>query len=205
MVLFEKSYSICQENSDMAKFWPFDQNLAIFWPKLTVLKVFGLLLPNVAMNLPNFWYSYWYGLLWENHTLYRGEILIWRNFGHLRPKFSLLCPKLTVLRVFDLQFPNTAMKLPNFWNGNCSYGLLWKKTYSICRENSDMAKFWPFKTKIRPFFGQNWQFWEFLTFNFQTRLWIFLMFGMEVVLMVLFEKIILYIPGKFWYGKILAI
>ena len=42
------------------------------------------------------------------------------------------------------------------------------------------------------------------TYNFQTPLWIFLMFGMEVVLMVLFEKIILYMPGKFWYGEFLA-
>ena len=80
-----------------------------------------------------------------------------------------------------------------------------RKSYSICRENSDMAKFWPFKTKIWPFFGQNWQFWEFLTYNFQTPLWIFLIFGMEVVLMMFFEKFILYIPGKFWYGDILAL
>ena len=56
-----------------------------------------------------------------------------------------------------------------------------------------------------PFFGQNWEFWEFLTYNFQMPLWIFLIFGMEVVLMVLFEKIILYMPGKFWYGENLAI
>ena len=52
-------------------------------------------------------------------------------------------------------------------------------------------------------FGQNWQFWR-LTFNFQTLLWIFLIFCMEVVLMVFFEEIILYMPGKFWYGEILA-
>ena len=54
-------------------------------------------------------------------------------------------------------------------------------------------------------FGQNWQFWEFLTYNFQTRLWIFLIYGMEVVLVVYFEEIILYMPGKFWFGEILAI
>ena len=54
-------------------------------------------------------------------------------------------------------------------------------------------------------FGQNWQFWEVLTYNFQTPLWIFLIFGMEVVFIFLFEKIILYMPGKFWYGEILAI
>ena len=40
-----------------------------------------------------------------------------------------------------------------------------RKSYSICLENSDMAKFWPFKTKIWPFFGQNWLFWEFFTYN----------------------------------------
>ena len=59
--------------------------------------------------------------------------------------------------------------------------------------------------QILAILGQNWQFWRFLAFNFQTPLWIYLIFGMEVVLMVLFEKIILYMPGKFWYGGILAI
>ena len=54
-------------------------------------------------------------------------------------------------------------------------------------------------------FDQNSRFWVFLAYNFQTPLWIFLIFGMEVVLMVLFEKIILYMPGKFWYGEFLAI
>ena len=54
-------------------------------------------------------------------------------------------------------------------------------------------------------FGQNSHFWVFLAYNFQTPLWIFLIFGMEVVLMVFFEKIILYMPGKFWYGEILAL
>ena len=78
-----------------------------------------------------------------------------------------------------------------------------RKSYSICRENSDMAEFWPFKTKIWPFFWQNWQFWEFFTYNFKTPPWIFLIFGMEVVLMVFFEEIVLYMPGnsglaKFW-------
>ena len=72
------------------------------------------------------------------------------------------------------------------------------------------GKFWYGKILAiwRPKFGhfvQNWEFREFLTYNFQTPLWIFLIFGMEVVLMVLFEKIILFMPGKFWYGKILAI
>ena len=36
-----KSYSICRENSEMAKIWPFfGKNLANFWPKFTVLRVF---------------------------------------------------------------------------------------------------------------------------------------------------------------------
>ena len=56
-----------------------------------------------------------------------------------------------------------------------------RKSYSICLENSDLAKLWPFKTKTWPFFGKNWLFWEFLTWNYQTPLWIFLIFGMEVV------------------------
>ena len=41
------------------------------------------------MNLPNFWYgSCSYGPLSENHTLYGGKILIWRNLVHLRPFFG---------------------------------------------------------------------------------------------------------------------
>ena len=80
-----------------------------------------------------------------------------------------------------------------------------RKSYSICLENSDMVNFWPFKSKIWPLFGQKWQFWKVLTYNFQTPLWIFLIFCTEVVFMVFFEKIILYIPGKFWCGEILAI
>ena len=56
-------------------------------------------------------------------------------------------------------------------------------------ENSDMARFGPFKA----IFGQNWQFWKFLTYNFQTQLWIFLIFGMELLwILTLFgEPIIL--------------
>ena len=30
-------------------------------------------------------------------------------------------------------------------------------------------------------FGKNWLFWEFLTYNFQTQLWIFLIFGIELL------------------------
>ena len=70
-----------------------------------------------------FWYGIFsYGLLWENHSLYAGKILIWQNFDHL----SHFWQKLTVLRV--------------------------------------------------------------LAYNFQTPLWILLSFGMEVVLLVFFEK-----------------
>ena len=77
-----------------------------------------------------------------------------------------------------------------------------EKLYSICQENSEMTKIWPFVAKILTKIDI---FKSFFTYNFQTPLWIFLIFGMEVVLMVLFEKIILYMPGKFWYGEILAI
>ena len=54
-------------------------------------------------------------------------------------------------------------------------------------------------------FGKNSHFWVFLAYIFQTPLWIFLIFRIEVVLIVLFDKIILYMLRKFWYGKILAI
>ena len=56
----------------------------------------------------------------------------------------------------------------------------------MAKFGSFKAIFWPILTVLRG-----------LTYNFQTPLKIFLIFGMEIVLMVLFEKIILYIPGKF--------
>ena len=65
-----------------------------------------------------------------------------------------------------------------------------------------MVKFGPFKAI---FLAKIDNFDSFFTYNFQTPLWIFLIFGMEVFLMVIIEKIILYMPGKFWYGNILAI
>ena len=46
-----KSYSICQENSSMVKFWQFKSD---FWLKLTVRRGFW---PKAAMNLPNFCYG----------------------------------------------------------------------------------------------------------------------------------------------------
>ena len=85
------------------------------------------------------------------------------------------------------------MNIPNFWYGSCSDGPL-SEIYTLCSgKNSDMAKFCPFRTKIVPFFGQNWLFWEFLTYNFQTQLWIFLIFGMELfgILTLSWEPIIL--------------
>ena len=141
------------------------------------------------------------GPLSENHTLYAGKILIWRNFVHLRPFLSKI-------DIFNSFLPITSKR-----RYESSQFLVWKlflwsflrKSYSICLENSDLAKFWSFKKKIWPFLGQNWQFSEFLTYNFQTPLWIFPIFGMEVVRMVFFEEIILYMPGKFWFGEILVI
>ena len=78
-----------------------EQNLAIFWPKLTVLRVLDLELPNATTNFPNFWYgSCSYGLFCENHTLYARKILIWRNFGHLRPKFGHFLAKIDSVESF---------------------------------------------------------------------------------------------------------
>ena len=59
-------------------------------------------------------------------------------------------------------------------------------------DRQNLAIFWPKLTV-----------WRFLAFNFQTPLWIFLIFGMKVALVVVFEKIILYMLEKFWYGKFL--
>ena len=134
------------------------------------------------MNLPNFWYgSCSYGPLWENHTLYTGKILIWRKFGHIRPKFGHFSAKIDSFESF---LPITSKR-----RYESTQFLVWKlflwsslrKSYSICLENSDLAKLWPYKTKIWPFFGKNWLFWEFLTYNFQTQLWIFLIFVMELL------------------------
>ena len=62
---------------------------------------FYLELPNTAMNLPNFLYgSCSYGPPCEIHTLYAGKILIWRNFGHLRPKFGHFLAKIDSFESF---------------------------------------------------------------------------------------------------------
>ena len=65
-----------------------------------------------------------------------------------------------------------------------------------------MAKFGPYKAI---FLAKIDSFESFFTSNFQTLLRIFQIFGMEIVLMVFFEKIILYMPGKFWIGETLVI
>ena len=134
---------------------------------------------------------------WENHTLYAGKTLIWRNLVHLRPFFG---QNWLFLEFLTYNFPTPLWIFLIFWYGNCCYGLLWENHTLYAGK----ILIWRNLVLLRPFFGQNWQFWEFLTYNFQNPLWIFLFFGMEVVLMVLFEKIILYMPGKFWYGEFLA-
>ena len=137
-------------------------------------------------------------------------VILW---GYFNPQNVKNRPMILFLVGFCL---NLSLNFFELWlfPGNQSYCVLlvWKlllwsslrKSYSVYRENSDMAKFWPFKTKIWPFFGQN-TVMRLFTYNFQAPPWIFLIFGMEVVLMVLFDKIILYMPWKFWYDKILAI
>ena len=57
-----------------------------FSPKFTVLRVFLPMNSKRTMHFPNFWYgSCSFDPLSENHTLYAGKILIWRNLVHLRP------------------------------------------------------------------------------------------------------------------------
>ena len=105
-------------------------NLPIYLPTY-------LLLSNAAMNHLYFWYGIFsYGILWENHTLYAGKILIWRNFDHLSHKFQTPLWILLFL----------AWKL-FFWSSL-------RKSYSIRQESSDMAKFWAFKAKIWPFLAK---------------------------------------------------
>ena len=62
------------------------------------------------MNLPNFWYgSCSYGVLWENHTLYAGKILVWQNFGHFKAKIWPVIFK----RCYEWYY---------FWYRTCSMG-----------------------------------------------------------------------------------
>ena len=109
------------------------------------------------------------------------------------------------------------MNLPNIWYGSCSCGL--RKSYSMCLENSNLVKLWPFKMKIWQFFGKKLLFWEFLTYNFQTQLWIFLIFvwnffefwlfpGNQSYCVLLLSKInchcISYICLIFWFPAIVS-
>ena len=50
-------------------------------------------------------------------------------------------------------------------------------------------------------FSQVWQFWEFLTYNFQTPLWIVLIFGVEVIYIVFFQKISCMPEKIVWWSK----
>ena len=85
----------------------------------------------------------------------------------------------TTLVVFPEKF---IVYMPEkFWDG---------QNLAICGQS------WTIFGQNLAIFGQNWQFWGFLAYNFQPLLWIFLIFGMEVVHMVFFEKIILYNAGK---------
>ena len=60
------------------------------------------------MNLPNFWYgSCSNGLLWENHTLYAGKNLVWRNFGPFKAK---IWPFLAKIAVFECFWPITSKR-----------------------------------------------------------------------------------------------
>ena len=126
----------------MAKVWPFVTKIWSFFSRnWQFWRFLAFNFQNAAMNLPNFWYgSLSDGPLSENHTLYDGKILTWRNLVHLTS-----------------------------------------------------------------FLGQNWQLWEFFTYNFQTLLWIFLIFCIGVVLRIFLENIICYMPGKFKDVQNLAI
>ena len=124
------------------------------------------------MNLPNFWYgSCSYGVLWKNHTLYAGKILVWRNFGHFKAKIWTFCAKIAifvcfwsvifimllwillifgmevVLMIFFFSFPTLFM----FWAfpGNQSYFVL------LIISSDNLAKFQTWKTSKSPEIAQN--------------------------------------------------
>ena len=113
------------------------------------------------------------------------------------------------------------MNLPNFWYGSCSYNLLWGSLTLNALKISDFVRNFGHLSQKVGHFCQNCLFWVFLTYNFQTQPWIFLIFGMELLwiltlsgeqiilclvfgievgFIVLFQKI--YMLGKFWYGEI---
>ena len=131
-----------------------------------------------------------------------------KEFWHPKwPKMVKIWPFLAKIAIFECFWPISSKRRYKF-----SQFLVRKLPLCSSLKNHSVyagkilrwPKFGHLWPKIWPFFCQNWQFWRFMAFNFQTLLRIFLIFGMEVVLMVLFEKIILYIPGKFWYGEFLT-
>ena len=112
------------------------QNLAIF-------ECFYLYVQNSAINF----YNFWYGnspcvLLWENHSVYAGKnpdmAKIWpfvaKVFGQ-NWQFESLWP-ITLKRCYESSL--FLVRKIFLWSPL-------RKSYSICRENSDMAKLWPFK------------------------------------------------------------
>ena len=61
------------------------------------------------------------------------------------------------------------------------------KSYSMYRDNANMVKIWPFLAKTLAFFAKIESLRVFI-FNFQMKLWVFLVFGIEVIHKVFFEK-----------------
>ena len=141
------------------------------------------------MKPPNFLYgSCACGLLWENHTLCAGKILKWPKFGHLWPKIGHFWPNLKLSKVFGLSLPNSTIKLSNFWYESCYYMFFFRKKIDFM-----LGKFWDDQNlaiccQNLAIFDQNWHFWEFLTYNFQTPLQIFLKFALETNFDVFFQK-----------------
>ena len=81
--------------------------------------------------------------------------------------------KMAFLSVFGLFLSNAIINFHNVWYGNFPCSLPWEN-HSVYA-----GKFWDGQNlaiwdKIWSFFGQNWQFWGFLAYNFQPPLWIFL-------------------------------
>ena len=53
----KKNSSYSRQSLRWPKFGNFLWNYVLFWPKLTILKVFGLFFPIIAVNLPDFLYA----------------------------------------------------------------------------------------------------------------------------------------------------
>ena len=105
---------------------------------------------------------------------------------------------------FYLELPNDATNLPDF-GMEVVVMVFFEKIMLYMPGKFWYVKIWPFKAKILPFLAKIDSFESCWPITSKRRYDSFLIFGMEVVLRVLFEKIILYMQGKFWYGKILAI